>query len=168
MENRDPAHSYWVKGRRITLVLAAFTLLVLLLSAPDSFRDANERQRIYLFSRDFLEDIPERLSGPGRFRFVLQPLLAIILGIRSGLTDAGAGRPPFLSGMIFHRKLRSELIKSAFTTLINLLLMGILMDSIFQWVIFGTSYPGAALVVGPLLTLVPYIITRALTNRFAQ
>jgi hypothetical protein len=32
---------------------------------------------------------------------------------------------------------------------VNLLLMGILLDSIFQWLILGVSHPGAALIVGP-------------------
>jgi hypothetical protein len=51
---------------------------------------------------------------------------------------------------------------------INLLLMGILMDSLFQWVIFGASYPGAALVVGPVLIMLPYALARALSNRLAR
>ena len=52
--------------------------------------------------------------------------------------------------------------------MINLILMGILMDAVFQWIIFGTSHPGAALVLGPVLILVPYSIARALTNRLAR
>ena len=46
--------------------------------------------------------------------------------------------------------------------------MGILLDSIFQWVILGQSYPGAALVVGPVLITTPYAIARALANRVAR
>ena len=37
----------------------------------------------------------------------------------------------------------------------------------FQWVILGVSYPGAALVVGPVLIMAPYAIARALSNRLA-
>ena len=50
----------------------------------------------------------------------------------------------------------------------NLLLMGVLMDSIFQWVILGVSYPGPALVVGPVLIVEPYVVARALANRFSS
>src|SRR4029453_17212363 len=46
---------------------------------------------IYLFSMAFLEDIPRRLTGPGGFRFILQPSVAIFLGIRSGLATRGWG-----------------------------------------------------------------------------
>ena len=78
-------------------------MLVLALSVPASLRDAYHRGGFYLFSRDFIEDIPKRLAGPGRFRFILQPLIATILGIRNGLADARAGRPPYLWGICFIR-----------------------------------------------------------------
>jgi len=152
----------------VTWVLAGITLLVLAFSAPASLRQAFERGEFYVFSSSFIEEIPKRLSGPGRFRFILQPLVATILGIRSGIADARAGRPPYLFGVIFKPKLRSELLRSGFTTIVNLLLMGILLDSICQWFIYGTSYPGAALVVGPVLVAGPYSLTRALANRCAR
>ena len=101
-------------GRRATAILAGLTLLVLALSLPGSLRDAFDRGGIYLFSRAFLEDIPRRLTGPGRFRFVLQPLIATLLGIRSGLADARAGRPPYLYGVLFHRGLRGGLVRTGF------------------------------------------------------
>lgn len=153
--------------RYATIILAAVTLLVLVFSAPLSLRNAHDRGGLYLFSRGFIEDIPKRLAGPGRFRCLLQPLIATILGIRNGLGDARAGRPPYLWGMLFHRHLRSELVRTSFQALANLLLMGILLDSLFQWVILGVSYPGAALVVGPVLITAPYAVARALSNRLA-
>jgi hypothetical protein len=153
--------------RYATLILAGVTLAVLVLSAPASLRNAYDRGGLYLFSRDFIEDIPKRLAGPGRFRFILQPLIATILGIRNGLADARAGRPPYLWGMLFHRHHRSELARTSLQAVANLLLMGILLDSVFQWVILGVSYPGAAVVVGPLLIMAPYAVARALSNRLA-
>jgi len=45
------------------------------------------------------------------------------------------------------------------------LLVGILLDSVSQWLILGASYFGAALVVGPVLIAVPYAVARALANR---
>jgi hypothetical protein len=51
---------------------------------------------------------------------------------------------------------------------VNLLLMGVLLDSVFQWLILGASYPGAALVVGPVLITTPYAVARALANRAAR
>jgi len=155
-------------SRRVTIILACLTLLVLTLSVPGSLRDAFDRGGIYLFSHAFFEDIPKRLTGPGRFRFVLQPLIATLLGIRNGLADARTGRPPYLSGVLFHRELRGELMRTGFETVVNLVLMGILLDAVFQWVILGVSHPGAALVVGPVLIAGPYALARALSNRLGR
>ena len=157
-----------MKSRRTTIILAGLTLLVLLLSVPGSLRDAFNRGGIYLFSQAFFEDIPKRLVGPGRFRFVLQPLMAVILGVLSGLADARAGRPPYLWGILFHRHLRGELMKTGFSTIVNLILMGVLLDVVFQRIILGVAHPGPALMIGPILIVTPYAIARALSNRLAR
>jgi hypothetical protein len=154
--------------KRSTLVLASLTLIVLLLSVPGALRDAFERGGFYLFSRAFLEDLPKRLTGPGRFRFVLQPLLATLLGIRSGVADARAGRPPYLLGLATDSERRGQLVRDGLGSVVNLMLMGILLDAVFQWMILGASYPGPALVVGPLLIATPYAVARALSNRVAR
>jgi len=156
-----------MRNRWVTLILASLTLLVLLLSLPGSLREAFERGGFYLFSREFFEDLPKRLTGPGRFRFVLQPAVALLLGLRDGLGDARAGRPPYLYSLVFYQG-RRELLRSGFNTVVNLMLMGILLDSIAQWLILGASYPVAALVVGPVLIMLPYTLARALTNRAAR
>jgi hypothetical protein len=156
-----------MKSQRVTLILASLTLLVLILSLPGSLRDAFERGGLYLFSQAFFEDLPKRLTGPGRFRFVLQPLVAILLGSRDGLLDARAGRPPYLYNLLFYQG-RRELLRSGFNTIVNLMLMGVLLDSIAQWLILGASYPGAALVVGPVLITIPYALARALANRVVR
>jgi hypothetical protein len=157
-----------VGRKRSTLILAGLTLLVLFLSVPGALRDAYERGGFYLFSQAFLEDLPKRLTGPGRFRFVLQPLVATLLGIRSGIADARAGRPPYLLGLLTDGEHRRELMRDGLSTVANLLLMGILLDSVFQWMILGQSYPGPALIVGPVLITAPYAIARALSNRASR
>ncbi len=157
-----------LKSRYITLTLMGLTILVLVLSIPDSLREALNRGGFYVFTQAFLDDIPIRLTGPGRFRFIMQPLIAVILGIMNGLADARQGRPPYLFGMVFHRELRRELAKTAWSTLANLLLMGIFLDAVFQWIIFGVVHPGAALILGPVLIMTPYVVARSFSNRFAR
>ena len=154
-----------MNAKRSTLLLGALTALVLLASLPGAFRDAFDRGGLYLFSQAFLDDLPKRLTGPGRFRFILQPLVATLLGIRSGMADARAGRPPYLLGLATDPRRRGELAQDGLATVVNLLLMGILLDSVFQWMILGASYPGPALIVGPVLITMPYAIARALANR---
>jgi hypothetical protein len=151
--------------RRLTLVLAVLTVLALALSVPSSLREAWERGGFYLFSREFFADLPRRLTGPGRFRFLLQPAFAIAIGIGAGRADARAGRPPYLYALLTRAEGRRELVRDAFRSIAHLLLAGVLVDSVCQWLILGASYPGAALVVGPVLIALPYSVARALANR---
>jgi hypothetical protein len=150
---------------RVTLALAALTVLVLALSVPGSLREAWERGGFYVFSREFFLDLPKRLFGPGRFRFLLQPAVAIVLGVAAGQADARAGRPPYLYALVLGSEDRGRLVRSAFRDVANMLLAGILVDSVCQWLILGASYPGAALLVGPVLIAAPYAAARALANR---
>ena len=50
----------------------------------------------------------------------------------------------------------------------NLLAFGIIMDIVFQVVLYHSVHPGAALLVGPILICFPYAVSRALTTRLAR
>ncbi len=164
MSSPTPIHPPF-KPRRAILLLAGLTALVLLVSLHSSLQYLRANNTLYLFSRAFVDDIPRRLVGPGRFRFIVQPLVATLLGIRDARRDSQAGRPRFLTAILFHAHLRGELVCGGLLTIANLLLMGILLDSISQWLILGDSYLGAALVVGPVLIVAPYTMARTLANQ---
>ena len=156
--------------RTLTIRNVVFVLVVLVLLAavPYSLQYAYQHGGFYLFSSRFLEDLPKRLSGPGRFRFILQPAVAIFLGIRSGVSDARAGRVPYILGVLFDSQHRRALLKEAFEQLAVLIAMSILLDAISQFLILHEVFPGAALVVGPVLIALPYSLARALTNRIVR
>ena len=121
-----------------------------------------------LFSRPFLEELPRRFTGPGRFRFILQPMLATLLGVRGGLADAKAGDPPYLFGLLFAAGRRRELARSGAAAIGTLLAMGIVLDVVFQLVIYRAVHPAAALLIGPILICGPYALSRALTTRLKR
>ena len=147
----------WILGGVVIVILVAVTLRAILRIL--------ETGDLYLFTDQFFQDILARLSGPGRLRFIFQPIVAIILGTRSGVKDATAGLPPFLWALLFHKQHRRELFRSTFASIRNLVAIAILLDLISQFLIFHEVRPGAALVVGPMLIGVPYIVSRALSNR---
>lgn len=149
-------------------VVFVLVLLVLLAAVPSSLKYAYQHGGFYLLSRQFLIDLPKRLSGPGRFRFVLQPAVAIFLGIRAGIADGRAGRPPYIFSVLFGAKGRLGLLKEALAQLSTLIAVAILLDAISQFLILRSVYPGAALVVGPVLISIPYAVSRALANRWAR
>lgn len=119
----------------------------------------------YLFSGRFWADIVSRITGPGGFRFILQPLVAIALGIRDGLSDARTGRPPYIAGIAYHGEQRGELIRSGIKTLLRPIIAATVVDGVFQYIILGRVHPAAAVMVGTLVLALPYSIARALTNR---
>jgi hypothetical protein len=152
--------------RRDTIV-TVLALLVLAIALPFAIVDTFETGRVYLFSRQFIEELPQRFTGPGRLRFILQPMTAILLGIRGGLRDAKSGNPPYLFGLLFGAESRRELLRSGVAAVRNLVALGIIMDIVFQLIIYHSVHPGAALVIGPILICFPYALSRALTTRLA-
>ncbi|MCX6374484.1 MAG: hypothetical protein NTU88_00340 [Armatimonadetes bacterium] len=153
--------------RRATLV-TGITVLVIAIAAVAAVVDTIETGRVYLFSMQFVEELPRRFTGPGRFRFILQPTLAIVLGVRGGLADARAGNPPYLFGLFFAEGHRRELLRTGVAAIRNLLAAGIIMDLVFQVVLYRSVHPGAALLVGPIFICGPYVLSRALSNRLAR
>jgi len=149
-------------------VLTALVILMILWALPGAIQDTLQRGRVYLFSRQFLEELPKRFSGPGRLRFILQPLVAILFGVRCGLADAKSGRSPFIFALLFHAHKRKELLRSGITAIGHLLAIGILLDGVAQLLIYKQVHPGAALVIGPFLVCLPYAMARGLTLRLAR
>jgi len=149
-------------------VIPMIAVLVILVTLPFAVRETIQMGRVYVFSKQFLDDLPKRLKGPGRLRFILQPLVAIVLGIRGGRADAAAGRPPYVKGVLFDSQHRKELLRSGLAAIRDLVAMGIIMDSVSQYLIYGEVHPGAALLVGPVLITVPYTVSRALARRLAM
>jgi hypothetical protein len=152
----------------IRTVVFALVIIVLAASLPSSLRYAYEHGGFYLFSKQFLIDLPKRLNGPGRFRFVLQPAVAIFLGIRAGIADGRAGRPPYIFTLLSDGKRRRELLREGFAQVATLVAMAILLDAVSQWLILRAVYPGPALLVGPVLIAFPYSASRALANRYVR
>jgi hypothetical protein len=152
---------------RCDTIVTVLALLVLAIALPFAIVDTFETGRVYLFSRQFIEELPQRFTGPGRLRFILQPMTAILLGIRGGLRDAKSGNPPYLFGLLFGAESRRELLRSGVAAVRNLVALGIIMDIVFQLIIYHSVHPGAALVIGPILICFPYALSRALTTRLA-
>ncbi len=153
--------------RRDTIV-TVLAFLVIVIALPFAILDTIETGRVYVFSRQFLEELPQRFTGPGRLRFILQPMIAIVLGIRGGLADAKAGNPPYLFGLLSGAGRRRELLRSGVAAIRNLVAMGIIMDIVFQLVLYRSVHPGAAVVIGPILICFPYAVSRALTTRVTR
>jgi hypothetical protein len=149
-------------------LLTTLVIAVLFVATPFAVWEFAKTGELYVLSHQFIPDMIARLHGPGRLRFILQPTIATILGIRDGAKDARAGKPPFLWGLVFHSSERPGLIRSALVSVRDLVAVAILLDVIAQFLIFRMVHPGAALLLGPVLIATPYATSRALTNRIVH
>ena len=118
-------------------------------------------------STSVLDKIVARLTGAMSFRFILQPAIAVFLGIRDGLMDAKAGTPPFIADLIFNPKDRDRQLKSAFHRLLTPIIVATVLDAIAQHLIFGHINPLGALLVGTFVMGIPYALARGVSNRIA-
>lgn len=114
------------------------------------------------------ENIELMFSGPGRLRFIVQPIVAILLGIRDGRRDAKAGRPPYFFSILVGSQPRRETVANGLTTLSKPLAIAVLLDLVLQYFIFGSVRIWHAVVVGSLLVALPYIAARGLVNRLRR
>ncbi|HTD56747.1 MAG TPA: hypothetical protein VK670_15260 [Silvibacterium sp.] len=157
-----------MKSRIRQWILPIIVLAILLAFTPHALYRVIKTGDPYLFTNAFFGDMLARLHGPGRLRFILQPTVAILLGIRDGRKDGRAGAVPFLWGVIFHKEIRTQLLKQMFTAIRNIVAIAILLDLISQYLIFRMVRPGAALILGPILIALPYSCARALANRLGR
>jgi hypothetical protein len=113
----------------------------------------------------FWHDLVERPYGPMRFRFVLQPLMATIVAIRDGLKDARSGRSPYFATVLGNPQERIGRLWEGLNATARIIALGLVMDVIYQAIVFKTFYPDQALVVAVVLAFAPYLIIRGVTAR---
>lgn len=145
-------------------IIRATVILIILATLPRAIQRLIQTGDLYLFTGRFFEDVSARFSGPGRLRFIVQPIVAILFGARDGAKDARAGIPAFPLALAFHGQHRREMLRSALASAGDLVAIAILVDLIAQFLIFREIRPGAALLVGPILIGVPYAVARAVRN----
>jgi hypothetical protein len=116
----------------------------------------------------FAAELQDRVSGPMKFRIVLQPIMATYLAIRSGLTDAKSGAPPYLWSLISTPGHRKEMIKDGWKSLGRLIILAMALDLIYQFFVQSSMHLRAALIVAFLLAIVPYLIVRGTVTRIAN
>jgi len=116
----------------------------------------------------FWHDLIERPDGPMRFRFIQQPVMATIVAIRDGLKDARSGRSPYFATVLGNPRERAGLLREGLNATARIIALGLVMDVIYQAIVFKTFYPDQALVVALVLAFVPYLIIRDVTARVSR
>jgi hypothetical protein len=110
----------------------------------------------------------DRPSGPMAFRFILQPLMAVIAASHDGLKDARAGRSPYLWTIARHSRKRAGRLREGLTATARIILLGLAMDLFYQLLVFKTFYPNEAVILAFLLAFIPYLVIRGPVTRIAR
>ena len=113
----------------------------------------------------FWQGIMETARGRGQLRLILQPIMAIVLGVRLGIADAKAGDDPFVLRLFITGQRRAQIAKDALMDVIVPFALAVVIDGVLQYLALGRVRPLAAVVVGAVLIWVPFSIARAFTNR---
>ena len=114
------------------------------------------------------ENLIDRVSGPMKFRLILQPLMAIIFAVRSGLKDAKEGRPPYFWALFTQPDHRRDMLRDGWKAVGKVFVIAVIIDLVYQLIVFRWFYPGEALLVAAILALIPYLLIRGPVNRIAR
>jgi hypothetical protein len=109
-----------------------------------------------------------RVSGPMKFRLVLQPCMAAFFAIRAGLADAKAGRPPWFWELVSNPPERKDMVKEAWKRIGKVFILAVVLDVVYQLIVLHFVYPGEALIVAFILAIVPYVLLRGPAMRVAR
>jgi hypothetical protein len=110
----------------------------------------------------------DRVSGPMKFRLVLQPAMAVFFAIRSGLADARAGKAPYFWALMWNRTQREAMLKDGWKSISRVFILALVLDVVYQIIVLRFVYAGEAVIVAFVLAIVPYLIVRGLTTRIAR
>jgi len=115
-----------------------------------------------------VENMGDRIHGPMKFRFILQPVMASIFAIIAGLKDAKAGKPPYFWAVLTDPDHRVEMLKDGWKSVGKVFILALVLDIVFQVMVGGTIYPGETLIVALLLAILPYLLLRGLVTRLMR
>jgi hypothetical protein len=116
----------------------------------------------------FVENFIGRLDGPLHFRFIVQPLMALIVATLDGIKDAKLGKPAYGWAVFSSPEHRKELLKDGWKHFGKIFILAIILDVIYQIKVHHTFYPMETLLTALVLAVVPYVLLRGPVNRVVR
>lgn len=115
-----------------------------------------------------VENMTDRVSGPLKFRLLVQPIMAAFFAIRSGLLDARTGKPPYFWALTTDPAHRADMLRDGWKSVGKVFMIALVLDVVYQIIVLRFVYPGEAIVVAFVLAILPYLILRGLVTRIAR
>jgi hypothetical protein len=152
-----PSKNRVLLARWVLVIMIGFVILGLSLYGFSG----EVRERIW-------QNLLDRPGGPMTFRFFLQPVMATIAAMYDGINDARTGRTYYLWTILTSREKRMDRLDEGLISTARVLLLGLCMDLIYQYIAFDTFHPGEAVIISVLLAFVPYLLLRGPIARIAR
>jgi Protein of unknown function (DUF1622) len=124
-----------------------------------------ERMSMESHWQRIIENFLGRLDGPLHFRFIVQPLTAMLFAVIDGVKDAKLGKPAYFWTVLSNPEQRKERLKHGWKRVGKIFIIAILLDIFYQLKVLHAFYPGETLTVAFLLAIVPYLALRGPVNR---
>lgn len=121
-----------------------------------------------VFLQQFLAAIYIRLTGPVKFRFILQPLMAFVFAFIDGIKDAKAGRPAYVWGLMQDPDTRKERLKEGWKSIGKVAILAVILDLIFQVIEKDGVNLFGSLIAAIILAILPYSLLRGPVNYIAK
>jgi hypothetical protein len=116
----------------------------------------------------FWENLVDRIGGPMNLRFILQPTMAVLLGIRDGLRYAREGRSFLLWGGPENPAERRAQLLATWRSIGKVFVLAIVLDMICRWIAVNWFFPLETLIVAIGVAVVPYLAVRGSVNWLAR
>jgi len=116
----------------------------------------------------FWENLVDRIGGPMNLRFILQPTMAVLLGIRDGLRYAREGRSFLLWGGPENPAERRAQLLATWRSIGKVFVLAIVLDIICRWIAVNWFFPLETLIVAIGVAVVPYLAVRGSVNWLAR
>ena len=113
-------------------------------------------------------DLAARVSGPMKFRLVLQPVMAATFAVLRGLRDAKEGKPPYFWALFTIPESRHDMLMDGWKSVGRVFLLAVVMDVIYQFIALKKLFPFEAVLVAFILAIVPYLLIRGPVSRIAK
>jgi hypothetical protein len=115
-----------------------------------------------------VEQLLGRAGGPLHLRLFMMPTVVTILAIRADRRDIREGRPTPLGAFFADPAERRRLLRIALKDIGRVFIVAIVLDTIYQLLVFRWVYPVQLLIIAVGCAIVPYVLVRGPIIRVAR
>lgn len=119
------------------------------------------------FFQQFIAALVLRLTGTLHFRFIMQPVMALIFAVIDGIKDAKAGRPTYLWGLITDPGTRGQRLKEGWKSIGKVAILAVILDLVYQFIDKDSVNLLGSLIAAIILAILPYGLLRGPVNYIA-